>query len=228
MSEKQDNNDTSALTTREDDSITKKDVVKTGVLVSATGIGMFMSALDESIINVSIVSMAEYFETDQTHVQWIVLVYLLVIVGLSALAGYLGDRYSIKLVFQIGMIIFSIGSLICALSISLPMLIVARIVQGIGAAGILANGNALITKFTNEEQRGLAIGLTALIAAMGVVVGPVIGALLTQYTTWQYIFWINVPIGFIGIIYLQFALPGTPSVNKENHRGDALGSIIFA
>ncbi|MHA1243920.1 MAG: MFS transporter, partial [Candidatus Heimdallarchaeota archaeon] len=94
MSEKQDNNDTTALTTREDDSATKKDVVRTGVLVSATGIGMFMSALDESIINVSIVSMAEYFDTDQTHVQWIVLVYLLVIVGLSALAGYLGDRYS--------------------------------------------------------------------------------------------------------------------------------------
>lgn len=228
MSDEQNNNDTSALTTREDNSVTKKDVVKTGVLVSATGIGMFMSALDESIINVSIVSMAEYFKTDQTHVQWIVLVYLLVIVGLSALAGYLGDRYSIKLVFQIGMIIFSIGSLICALSITLPMLIVARIVQGIGAAGILANGNALITRFTDEERRGLAIGLTALIAAMGVVVGPVIGAILTQYTNWQYIFWLNVPIGIVGIVYLQFALPGTPSVNNVNQKGDALGSIIFA
>ena len=228
MSEEQDNNNTSALTTREDDSATKKEVVRTGVLVSATGIGMFMSALDESIINVSIVSMAEYFDTDQTHVQWIVLVYLLVIVGLSALAGYLGDRYSTKLIFQIGMVIFSIGSLLCAVSISLPMLIVARIVQGVGAAGILANGNALVTRFTSDEQRGLAIGLTALIAALGVVVGPVIGAVLAQYASWHYIFWLNVPIGVIGIIYLQFALPATPSVNGVNHKGDPLGSVIFA
>ncbi|MHA1125355.1 MAG: MFS transporter [Candidatus Heimdallarchaeota archaeon] len=228
MSEKQNNNDTTAPTASEDQESTKTDFVKTGVLVSATGIGMFMSALDESIINVSIVSMADYFHTDQTHVQWIVLVYLLVIVGLSAIAGYLGDRYSTKLIFQIGMVIFSIGSLLCAVSNTLGMLIGARIVQGIGAAGILANGNALVTRFTKDEQRGLAIGLTALIAALGVVVGPVIGALLTQYVGWNFIFWLNVPIGIIGIIYLQFALPATPSVNKENHKGDPFGSILFA
>ena len=148
MSDEHTTDDTTATTTRKDSVEAKKDFVRTGVLVSAVGIGMFMSALDESIINVSIVSMAESFKTDQTHVQWIVLVYLLVIVGLSALAGYLGDRFSIKLVFQIGMIIFSVGSLICALSITLPMLIVARIVQGIGAAGILANGNGLFVNLS--------------------------------------------------------------------------------
>ena len=228
MSEEQNSNDTSALETPESRTASEKGFVKTGILVSATGIGMFMGALDESIINVSIVSMAEFFETTQQHVQWIVLVYLLVIVGLIALAGYLGDRYSTKMVFQIGMVIFSIGSLICALSTTLPMLIGARIIQGIGATGILANGNALVTRFTDEDRRGLAIGLTTLIAALGVVIGPVVGGLLTQFFKWQSIFWINVPIGVIGIIYLQFAIPSTPSIVKENHKGDPFGSVIFA
>ena len=118
--------------------------IRTGILVSSVGIGMFMGALDESIINVSLPTISSFFEVDQVRVQWIILVYLLVIVGLTAGAGYLGDRFSSKMIFQIGMIIFAVGSIICAFSVSLPMLIIARVVQGIGATGTLANGNAII------------------------------------------------------------------------------------
>lgn len=200
--------------------------------MSAIGIGMFMSALDESIINVSLPTIGEYFSDnqlpDQLRVQWIVLAYLLVIVGLTAIAGYLGDRVSTKMIFQIGMIIFAIGSLICALSNSLTMLIIARLIQGIGATGTLANGNAIVTKFTTEEKRGLAIGLTSLISALGVVIGPVVGGIISQYLTWQYIFWINVPIGVAGIIYVQFAIPATPPSDKSIVKADPFGSILFA
>ena len=202
--------------------------LKTGILVSAIGIGMFMGALDESIINVSLPTISNYFMVDQLRVQWIVLSYLLVIVGLTALAGYLGDRFSTKMVFQIGMIIFSIGSLVCALSNSLPMLVVARIIQGVGATGTLANGNAIVTKFTTDEKRGLAIGLTSLISAMGVVIGPIIGGTISQYLPWQYIFWINVPIGLVGIIYVQFGIPATKPSEKAVVKADPVGSIIFA
>jgi len=208
--------------------ISEKPQLRTSILVSAIGIGMFMSALDESIINVSLPTIGGYFNVDQLRVQWIVLVYLLVIVGLTAIAGYLGDRLSTKLIFQIGMIIFAIGSLICALSNSLPMLVFARVIQGIGATGTLANGNAIVAKFTTEEKRGLAIGFTSLISALGVVIGPVIGGIISQYLPWQYIFWINVPIGVIGIIYVQFAIPGTPPSDKSNVKSDPLGSILFA
>ncbi|MGC9780116.1 MAG: MFS transporter [Candidatus Heimdallarchaeota archaeon] len=201
--------------------------VRMGILVTAIGIGMFMSALDESIITIGIPTIADAFEVVKLRAQWAVLVYLLIIVGLTAAAGHLGDRFSTKLVFQIGIIIFSLGSLICALSFNLPMLVGARMFQAIGAAGVLANGNAIVTRFTGEEKRGLAIGLTALVSALGVVVGPGIGGVMINYWGWQSVFWINVPIGVIGFIYVQFAIPATSSLEK-GHKGDPFGSIIFA
>ncbi len=205
--------------------------VRTGVLVSSIGIGIFMSALDESIMTVGIPKIAVFFGTDKLHVQWTVLVYLLVIVALTAGAGHLGDRFSTKRVFQAGMVLFAIGSLFCALtgySDHLYLLILARAFQGIGAAGLLANGNAIVTRFTDEEKRGLAIGLTALIAALGVVVGPALGGVMIQYLGWASVFWINVPIGVIGFLYVHFAIPPTPSLEKGQQKGDPFGSIIFA
>jgi len=205
--------------------------IRTGVLVSSVGIGMFMSALDESVIIVGIPKIAETFGVDKLRVQWTVLVYLLVIVALTAGAGHLGDRFSTKKVFQTGTVIFAIGSLFCALtgySDNLVLLILARMVQGVGAAGILATGTAIITRFTDDEKRGLAIGLTALIAALGVVLGPALGGVMIQYLGWPSVFWINVPIGVIGLIYVHFAIPPTPSLEKEQQKGDPFGSIIFA
>ncbi|MCG3252842.1 MAG: MFS transporter [Candidatus Heimdallarchaeota archaeon] len=205
--------------------------IRTGVLVSSIGIGIFMSALDESIMTVGIPKIAVFFGTDKLHVQWTVLVYLLVIVALTAGAGHLGDRFSTKRVFQAGMVLFAFGSLLCALtgySNHLYLLILARAFQGIGAAGLLANGNAIVTRFTDEEKRGLAIGLTALIAALGVVVGPALGGVMIQYLGWASVFWINVPIGVLGFLYVHFAIPPTPSLEKEQQKGDPFGSIIFA
>lgn len=202
--------------------------MRTGVLVSAVGIGMFMSALDESIITVGIPKIASAFSVDKIHVQWAVLIYLLVIVGLTAGAGHLGDRFSTKNVFQIGIVIFALGSLICALSVNLPMLLGARAFQAIGASGVLANGNAIVTRFTDEEKRGMAVGFTALVAALGVIVGPAIGGVMIEYLGWQSVFWINVPVGVLGFIYVQFAIPKTPSLEKEHQKGDPFGSILFA
>ncbi len=205
--------------------------IRTGVLVTSIGIGIFMSALDESIITVGIPKITTFFGTDKLHVQWTVLVYLLVIVALTAGAGHLGDRFSTKTVFQVGMVIFAVGSLLCALtgySDHLYLLILARAVQGVGAAGLLANGTAIVTRFTDDEKRGLAIGLTALIAALGVVVGPALGGVMIQYLGWSSVFWINVPIGVIGFLYVHFAIPPTPSLEKGQQKGDPFGSIVFA
>lgn len=205
--------------------------IRTGVLVTSIGIGIFMSALDESIITVGIPKIATFFGTDKLHVQWTVLVYLLVIVALTAGAGHLGDRFSTKTVFQVGMVIFAVGSLLCALtgySDHLYLLILARAVQGVGAAGLLANGTAIVTRFTDDEKRGLAIGLTALIAALGVVVGPALGGVMIQYLGWSSVFWINVPVGVIGFLYVHFAIPPTPSLEKGQQKGDPFGSIVFA
>ncbi|MHA1210949.1 MAG: DHA2 family efflux MFS transporter permease subunit [Candidatus Heimdallarchaeota archaeon] len=198
------------------------------LLITSVGLGVFMAALDESIINVSLPTIKEDLGVDSLRIQWVVLVYLLVIVAVSAGAGYLGDRFSTKLIFQIGMIIFAIGSLMCALSTTLGFLVFARAVQGVGGASLLANGNALVTRFTTDERRGLAIGLTSLVSALAVVIGPVVGALLTQHFKWQVIFWINVPIGVVALIYLQFVIPKTQSLDENPKDADFLGSVFFA
>lgn len=224
-----------ALTVTEDDycePVFKYDKpIKTSILVSATGIGMFMAALDESIITVSLPVMSESFGVDQLRSQWVVLIYLLTIVGFTAVAGGLGDRFGPKRVFQIGMIIFSIGSLACYFSVflSLEWLVVFRFIQAIGATGTLANGMAIVTRFTSQEKRGLAIGLTSLVAALGVVFGPVIGSILTQFAGWEYIFFINIPIGIIGLIYVQYAIPNTEPLKEQSMaKVDVLGSFLFA
>jgi EmrB/QacA subfamily drug resistance transporter len=213
------------LMTAED---TESRSVRTSLLVSSTGLGLFMAGLDESIMSVALPSISEHFGVEQLRGQWVVLVYLLVLVSLTAFAGYLGDRISTKLVFQIGMIIFAVGSLLCALSHSLGVLVAFRILQAIGATGMLANGMALVTRFTTTENRGFVIGLTSLISALGVVFGPVIGALLTQYVYWQSIFLINLPYAVIGFFLVQFALPKTPPFEDNEQASDFLGSLLFA
>lgn len=196
------------------------------ILITATGIGVFMGALDGSIVNVSLPSMAGFFHVDQGAISWVVLIYLIIMAGFTAIAGKIGDKYSNKLVFQVGMLIFTIGSLMSFMSNTLPILIFARIVQAVGATGLTANGIAIITRFTTSKNRGTAIGWNSIFVAMALTLGPVLGGVLTQFYGWQSIFIINVPIGIIGLVYVQYAIPPTPPKDKGKQI-DMIGAFIF-
>jgi EmrB/QacA subfamily drug resistance transporter len=184
-----------------------------------------MSAMDGSIVNVSLVTIANDLNTDMEGIRWIVIVYLLVISALIGIGGSFGDNYGRKTIFQLGMVLFVLGSIFCALSPILEFLVISRIIQAIGAAALTANGLALVITYVEPSIRGRAIGINSLVVASALSSGPVIGGILTQYIGWPSIFLINIPIGFIGVILVQRFIPETE--RKSDSQLDYLGMILF-
>ncbi|MHA2100894.1 MAG: MFS transporter, partial [Candidatus Kariarchaeaceae archaeon] len=148
------------------------------LILPITSIGIFMSAMDGSIVNVSLKTIADDLNTDINGVRWVVIAYLLTISSLIGLSGSLGDIFGRKKVFQSGMVVFSLGSLFCSLSQSLTILVVSRVIQAIGASAIMANGLAIVITYINPKIRGRAIGINSVVVAGSLATGPVVGGIL--------------------------------------------------
>jgi EmrB/QacA subfamily drug resistance transporter len=203
----------------------KSTIIPLHLILPITAIGTFMSALDGSIVNVSLVTIKNALNTDMEGIRFIVIAYLLVISCFISIAGMLGDNYGRKKVFQLGMGLFILGSVFCAVSVSLEMLVISRVIQAIGGAGLTANGLALVITYVKPAIRGRAIGLNSLVVASALSSGPVIGGFLSEYIGWTSIFIINIPIGLIGILLVQRKIPETP--RKDDIKIDYLGMILF-
>lgn len=194
-------------------------------IVAATSFGVFLSALDASIVNVSLVTMTVSLGVEMAEIQWVVLAYLLIMTSFMPLMGKFGDRYGKTKVFQAGMIFFVIGSLFCAFSLSLQFLIASRIFQAFGASMMSANGLALVTYYTTAQNRGRAIGLNSVVLAGALALGPVLGGILSQFFGWQSIFLINLPIGIVGFLVVWVAIPETERVHETKF--DTVGAMLF-
>lgn len=194
-------------------------------IVFATSFGVFLSALDASIVNVSLPTMAASLGVQMTEIQWVVLAYLLIMTSFMLLMGKFGDRFGKTRVFQAGMILFMIGSLFCAFSQGLQILIASRIFQAFGASMMAANGLALVTYFTTPQNRGRAIGLNSIVLAAALALGPVLGGFLSQFFGWESIFLINLPIGIIGLLTVWYAIPDTEKVQEIKF--DTIGAGLF-
>ncbi len=194
-------------------------------IVAATSFGIFLSALDASIVNVSLFTMKESLGVTISAIQWVVVAYLLVMTSTMPLMGKLGDRYGKKRIFQLGMLVFIAGSFACAISIGFEMLVLGRVFQALGAAMVSANGLALVTYFTTPQNRGRAIGLNSIVLAAALGSGPVLGGILTQLFGWQSIFMVNLPIGIIGYLVVQYTVPKAELVKET--RFDTIGAALF-
>jgi EmrB/QacA subfamily drug resistance transporter len=194
-------------------------------IVAATSFGVFLSALDASIVNVSLVTMTVSLGVEMAEIQWVVLAYLLIMTSFMPLMGKFGDRFGKTKVFQTGMIFFIIGSLFCAFSPTLQFLIASRIFQAFGASMMSANGLALVTYYTTSQNRGRAIGLNSVVLAGALALGPVLGGILSQFFGWESIFLINLPIGIIGFIVVWATIPETERVQET--RFDTIGAMLF-
>ncbi len=194
-------------------------------IVAATSFGIFLSALDASIVNVSLVTMKDSLGVTMAAIQWVVVAYLLIVTSAMPLMGKLGDRLGKTKIFQLGMIVFIVGSLACAFSIGFEMLVAARVFQALGASMISANGLALVTYFTTPQNRGRAIGMNSIVLAAALGLGPVVGGILSQFYGWPSIFLVNLPIGIIGFLVVQFVVPETDPVKETKF--DTPGAILF-
>jgi EmrB/QacA subfamily drug resistance transporter len=161
-------------------------------------IGVFMATLDASIVNVALPTLTQYFKTDITTIEWVVMAYLLTITALLLSLGRLSDMFGRKSIFAGGLAIFTIGSGLCAISGNEGQLILYRVLQGVGAAMLMATGVAIVTHAFPPRERGKAMGLIGTVVAIGSMAGPVAGGFLIENIGWQSIFYINIPVGIFG------------------------------
>ncbi|HZU65825.1 MAG TPA: MFS transporter [Ktedonobacteraceae bacterium] len=212
-----------------DDSRTKgyEERANKWAVLSIVAIGVFMATLDSSIVNISLPTIAHYFGTALTGaVEWVIIAYLVVIAGVLLTIGRLADMIGRKPIWVSGLIIFTAGSAISGASISLGMLIAARALQGLGGALIMAISPAMLTSAFPPSERGRALGMNAVIVALGVSVGPTLGGIITENFTWRWIFYVNVPIGIIGIIATLRIL--TERLHRNPGRFDPWGALLLA
>ncbi|WP_238884098.1 MFS transporter [Clostridium sp. YIM B02551] len=186
----------------------------------------FMSTLDSSIVNVALPVMAKKLSVSMASIGWVVSSYLIIIVGTILIFGRLGDIKGKTKMFKIGIVIFTAGSLLCGLANSLVMLVIARVIQAIGAAGTMATNQGIITHVFPASERGRALGLNGTFVALGSMVGPPLGGFIVSAFSWEYIFLINVPIGIIAFIMAMNTLPKASEVVDEPL--DIKGALLFA
>lgn len=194
-------------------------------VLAITSIGIFMSTLDSSIVNVALPTISTAFAASLTTLSWVVTAYLLSISSLLPTMGRAADLYGRKTVYSLGFIVFIIGSALCGLAWNVGALILFRVVQAVGASMLMANGMAIVTAVFPPKERGRALGISGTVVAAGSLAGPALGGLIVGTLTWRYIFYINLPIGIIGA-FLGFAfLPEQPK--SREGRFDFLGSGLF-
>lgn len=182
----------------------------------AVAIGTFMATLDSSIVNVTLPTLSRYFKVEITTVEWVTMVYLLTVTGLLLSVGRMADMSGRKRIYNIGFVIFTLGSLLCAVSGSIGQLIAFRALQAVGAAMLMANGTAILAAAFPHSERGQAMGLNGTIVASGLTVGPALGGILIHALGWRSVFTINLPIGIIGTLLAAVLLhPDTPEERQE-------------
>src|SRR5213083_3447878 len=167
--------------------------------LAAVSFGLFMIMLDNTVVNVALPSMQKSLHIGANELEWIVVGYALTFATLMLTGGKLADLYGRRLLFIVGLVIFTGASLACGLAGSASFLIGARVVQGIGAAIMNPATLGIITATFPPRQRGMAIGIWAGVSGMALAIGPLLGGLLTEKISWGWIFFINVPVGVVGI-----------------------------
>ena len=196
------------------------------MVLMITTIGVFMSSLDGSIVNIAIPALSGDLEADFEVVQWIPIIYLLIQAITLISFGRLSDLHGRKLFFLFGISLFTFASFLSTFVTTGIELVIFRAIQGIGSSFISANAPSMITDIFPREETGKALGINVATIYLGLVVGPVLGGLIVQFSTWRLIFFINVPIGIIlisiGWLKLKKVNPG---IKKE--RFDIWGTLLF-
>jgi len=164
-----------------------------------SSIALFMAALDNLVVTTALPVIRESFQANLAELEWIVNAYTLTFAVLLLTGAALGDRFGRKRMFVIGLAIFTGGSVIAALSTSVEVLIAARAIQGIGGAIITPLSLTILSAAVPPERRAVALGAWGAVAGLAIAIGPLVGGAIAEGLAWQWIFWLNVPIGLIAI-----------------------------
>ncbi len=195
-------------------------------VLSAIGVGTFMSALDGSVVNTVLPVLGQSLHATVAGIEWVTTVYLLVVSALLLGVGRVGDMRGHKRMYVAGFVLFVVGSALCGLSVSLTMLTGMRALQGIGAAMLFANGPAILTKTFPAAERGRALGTLAMFTYLGLTAGPSLGGWLAHAFGWRSVFYMNVPVGAIGVVLAARTIEDDRPEGR-GERFDVRGAALF-
>lgn len=197
----------------------------TGSALVVISTAQLMLVLDDSIVNIALPSIQRELAVDPVHLPWIVNAYILTFGALLLLGGRIGDLWGRRRTLQLGLLIFVVGSLVGGLGQSTFMLIAARAAQGLGAALTAPNALALIsTTFHDRKTRDAALALYGAMSGLGIVVGLLLGGMLTDTLGWRWVFFINVPIGLLVLLGSRTLTAASPHGGSLGATGAALGT----
>jgi MFS family permease len=201
-------------------------MTKNGWTLVAVGLATFMTYLDNNIVNVAIPDIQRELGLSTAGIEWVVSSYILTFAGLLLAGGRLADAFGRRRLFLIGLAVFTGSSLLAGFADGSAPLIAARAVQGVGAALVTPTTLAIISAtFTDPRERNAAVGIWGGVGALALAVGPVLGGLLTQHVSWEWIFWINVPVGLVTMALGAWAITES---REEEARSLDLGGLVIS
>src|SRR3954447_22973411 len=183
--------------------------------LASLSVALFMIMLDNTIVNVALPSIQRDLEITRSELEWTVTAYALTFAVLLLTGGKLADLLGRRKIFMTGLAIFALASLWCGLSGGATELIAARSVQGVGAALMMPATLSIITATFAPAERGAAIGIWAGVSASALAIGPLVGGLITEHLSWNWIFYVNVPIGAIGFATTTLTVPESRDTSHE-------------
>ncbi|HCI82610.1 MAG TPA: hypothetical protein DHW02_23290 [Ktedonobacter sp.] len=196
------------------------------IALIVTTIGSFMAALDSTIVILALPNMIQDLHSSLVTMTWVIVGYLIVSTVLQLTFGRMADMFGRVKMYNLGFVVFTVGSVLCGISPNDTLLIASRVVQGVGGAMLTANSMAIITEVFPGNQRGQAMGINAITWGAGSVLGPVLGGIILAFTSWRWIFLLNLPVGIIGTLAAYLLLHDIDR-NPKGERFDLLGAFLF-
>ncbi|GDU00245.1 multidrug transporter subunit MdtD [Escherichia coli] len=187
--------------------------------------GFFMQSLDTTIVNTALPSMAQSLGESPLHMHMVIVSYVLTVAVMLPASGWLADKVGVRNIFFTAIVLFTLGSLFCALSGTLNELLLARALQGVGGAMMVPVGRLTVMKIVPREQYMAAMTFVTLPGQVGPLLGPALGGLLVEYASWHCIFLINIPVGIIGAIATLLLMP---NYTMQTRRFDLSGFLLLA
>jgi EmrB/QacA subfamily drug resistance transporter len=211
---------------------TPKAAVKdSGLLILTIALAIFMASLDGTIVNIALPAITAAFDISTSTVSWVATSYLLVEMGCVLIFGKIADTYGYRKIFLTGFAVFTAGSFLCGflpgIILGFPALVISRVIQAVGGAMLMSCAAAMITAFIPADRTGKAMSVIMLCSGLGAAMGPFFGGLLTQYLSWQWIFFINVPIGIVAVLLGTRVIPTTQKLAPAGAFDTKGAGLIF-
>lgn len=204
------------------------DYSKKWYVMAAVAMGVFLSTIDGSIVNIALPSLVKALDQSLAVVEWVVLAYLLTVTTLMISMGRLADMIGKKPLYVSGFIIFTIGSALCGSSQTVGQLIAFRVFQAIGASMMMALGTAIVTEAFPAAERGKALGIIGLMVSIGVIAGPTAGGIILEHLTWNWLFFVNIPVGVVGIPMVLRFVPAIRPKGKQHFDYGGAGLLLVS